>query len=125
MSDAAAFIATLDLEDGRPLELAPFQRAALDAMLSDRWPFRAELAARRYGRLERHADFLAIALLAGGHTVVTAGDTASAGQLLDRVAARVKAHAADLDVELPAAAAELVRITPASTALGGSSRAPQ
>lgn len=114
--DVRAFVANLDLEDGRPLELAPFQRAALDAMLADRWPSRValELAARRAGRLERTAEALALAVLAGRRpVVVTAGDAASAGQLLERVTARVETLADLFDVELPAAAAELIRITPA------------
>lgn len=112
-TDFAAFVASLEV-DGHPLELAPFQREALDAMLADRWPTRAEMeiVARRSERSERLAQALAIAVLSGGRPLIcTCSDEAAARRLLDRAAAIVDTVAETLKLDLPAPAAELVRIT--------------
>lgn len=116
MTDVATFIATLELPDGRGLELEPFQARMLEAL--DEFPstlvgrHELELAARRVEKRDRIASAIVVALLAGEDAkVALCGDELQARLTMERVAHKLQRYADLFGVELPAPAAELIHIT--------------
>lgn len=112
--DVATFIAHLELPDGEPLELAPFQARLLDALGDFTIPSSGELmlAARRAEKRERAAEAIVVALLAGGKVAICAPDASQARDTLERAADILQRNADLFGVELPAPAAKLIHTDP-------------
>lgn len=85
--DLAAFIERLELGDGRPLELQPWQRAIVEGRLELAG---TRLASRRCGRRRDSIEALVLAAMLGEDVTIASVDRRAAEELLE--AARAEAE---------------------------------
>lgn len=86
--DLAAFIERLELGDGRPLELQPWQRAIVEGRLELATGTR--LASRRCGRRRDSIEALVLAAMLGEDVTIASVDRRAAEELLEAARAEVE-----------------------------------
>lgn len=113
VADFAAFAATLELPDGRPYVLEPWQRDLLAWIMSDDPPLapaELELSHRRSGRRQATILSLAAGAITGHRLALCTPDAATRRQLVDAALEHVDRYGEAFRVDVTPARVELERI---------------